>query len=234
MISAREEFAELQSTVEGLACVVAQHHDIPIDDVLMTIAPKGRHAAFGWFSPERWCHISQGRRVHEIVIAAEHLDRDAEAVATTVIHELVHLAAELKGISETSRQGRWHNRRFGELALEFGLRLGHDPTHGVVTLGLRPETFHMYADQITALKRALILVRSMSVPSRVPGGESGGRDGGAGRRPAVKSRRRQVRASCGCVTDGRPRTITVPSSSWEPDSIYCRICSRPFAEEDES
>jgi SprT-like family. len=55
---------------------------------------------------------------HEIIIAAEYLTRPIEDVLATLTHEMVHLYAIIKGISDTSSNGRYHNKNFKKLAEE--------------------------------------------------------------------------------------------------------------------
>ena len=163
-------------------------------------------------------------------MSAEFLDREPEDVACTVIHELVHLAAFQRGIKDTSRQGRWHNRRFGELALDFGLVIGapQEP-YGVQTTGIRPATQSKYADQLKALADALVIYRE--IPTRSPVEI----DDLPEKAPEIgKSRTRQrrfVRATCECsIGRGRARQISVPASSWQPGSIECRVCGEVFVD----
>jgi hypothetical protein len=40
---------------------------------------------------------------------------------TTILHEATHALAHARGVKDTSRQGKYHNRRFMELAGELDL-----------------------------------------------------------------------------------------------------------------
>ena len=79
---------------------------------------------WGHFSPNAW--TADGSPRHEIMIASECLAAGAHQVLQTVIHEAVHALAEARGIKETSRQGRYHNKRFVTLAEELGLTYDTD------------------------------------------------------------------------------------------------------------
>lgn len=49
---------------------------------------------------------------YEINISAEHLNRPCENVLATLLHEMVHLYCMEWGIADTSKNGRYHNKRF--------------------------------------------------------------------------------------------------------------------------
>lgn len=74
---------------------------------------------WGHFAPNAW--TADGEARHEIMIASECLAAGAEQVLQTLIHEAVHALAEERGVKETSRQGRYHNKRFRSLAEELGM-----------------------------------------------------------------------------------------------------------------
>jgi hypothetical protein len=45
----------------------------------------------------------------------------AEHTLTTILHEAAHALADVRQVQDTSRQGKYHNRRFVQLAAELGL-----------------------------------------------------------------------------------------------------------------
>jgi len=232
-MDASQALGLLQNALLELKASVCQRHGIPDENVIVIVAPKGQRSVNGWFAPERWVDKVEGRSLHEIVIAAERLDRDTEAVATTLVHEIVHLAAQQRGIKDTSRQGRWHNHRFGELAFgEFGLRVSapEEPC-GVRTVGLKPETAHTYARELQVLDRALRLYRrEPERPALQPPVPLGIESGSTGATASSRSNR-SLRAACDCtVGRDRRRSITVRASDWEAGTIECRICGAVFAE----
>lgn len=71
---------------------------------------------------------------YEINISAEHLNRPCEEVLATLVHEMVHLYCMEKGIADTSKNGRYHNKRFkGEcekrdLHIEYAKYIGYSVT----------------------------------------------------------------------------------------------------------
>lgn len=58
---------------------------------------------------------------YELNIAAEVLDYPIEETLDTMRHEMVHLYCREKGIKEVSRSGKYHNRKFKEIAEDHGL-----------------------------------------------------------------------------------------------------------------
>jgi hypothetical protein len=57
----------------------------------------------------------------EVFITADGLAGSATEVLGTLVHEASHAIAFQRGIKDTSRQGRYHNKRFKALAEEVGL-----------------------------------------------------------------------------------------------------------------
>lgn len=60
--------------------------------------------------------------LYELNIACEVLDYPIEEILDTVIHEQVHIYCRVNGISEVSRNGSYHNKKFKELAETHGLQ----------------------------------------------------------------------------------------------------------------
>lgn len=60
-------------------------------------------------------------QTYELNIAAEVLNYPIEETLDTMLHEMVHLYCRENGIKETSRGGRYHNKRFKEEAEKRGL-----------------------------------------------------------------------------------------------------------------
>lgn len=206
-----------------LAAIRREHPEIP--ETVTIVVPRGRRRMVAYFSPGCW--RVQGGEVDEIGISAEHLADGVESVATSVLHEAAHARARALGIQDTSRGGRWHNRRFGELALDMGLKVAQHSSIGCTTPGLRSEAFIRYADELRSLEQALVLVRQDRTPPVGPG--PGGGIGGPGGSQAAS--RKYVSAICHCMTESSlPRRIRISNGSWEAGSIWCRICSSSFVE----
>lgn len=83
-------------------------------------------------------------------ICGEGLHRGPADVLATLLHEAAHALADVRGIKDTSRQGRWHNAWFKALATEVGIKTTKDPRIGWSPTRLPEATRNAYADTITA------------------------------------------------------------------------------------
>jgi hypothetical protein len=134
---ANDAYTELQGAIGEAALRVGRQHvkDFPgllefiQDDALFVVGRPARRAQ-GWFAAEIWRNGSA--YATEIFISADGRGgHDAPTLAreilTTLLHELAHARCHIDGLMDTSRQGHWHNKRFGMTALAFG-RPGRPPS----------------------------------------------------------------------------------------------------------
>ncbi len=70
----------------------------------------------------------------------------------------------VRGIQDTSRQGRWHNKRFAVLAGELGLMATKDERIGWSPCTLRPDTADHYAAVLADLGAAMRAFRHIDEP----------------------------------------------------------------------
>jgi ribosomal protein S27E len=89
--------------------------------VVLTIQGEkaGAKNSLGWFSPNRWRDGEETK--HEINITAENFKRPTFSIFITLLHEMIHLQNEIKGIKDTTRQGRYHNKKFANTCHDVGL-----------------------------------------------------------------------------------------------------------------
>jgi hypothetical protein len=66
----------------------------------------------------------------EVLITADGLAGSATDALGTLVHEAAHAIAFQRGIKDTSRQGRYHNKYFKAIAEEIGLEVCRDPERG--------------------------------------------------------------------------------------------------------
>jgi hypothetical protein len=207
--------------IDNLQAAIRRHFP-EIPETVTVVVPRGRRSMLAYSQPT--AGGSRGETVDEIGISAEHLGGRVESVATSVLHEAVHARARALGIQDTSRGGRWHNRRFGERAFDMGLKVAQHSRIGCTTPGLMDETFIQYTAELRSLEHALVLVRQ----DRAQLSQPGPGDTGSGKTSEVTSGK-LVSAICGCVTESKlPRRIRTSAGSWEEASIWCRICSSFF------
>jgi hypothetical protein len=181
-----------------------RHPDLP--GVQIVIGQGSGHRGgllLGHLAPERWQPTGPGELVHELLVGGEGLARGPADVFTTVLHEAAHALALTRQISDTSRDGRYHNQRYRQLAHELGLEVRRDAQLGWSTTTLPPTTRARYEPVIGVIADAITLHRLPEPPPAV------------GRNLAV--------ALCGC-----PRRIRVAPGTLRAGQITCEICRQPF------
>lgn len=127
---------------------------------IITVSPDTTKGAYGWCTAwKAWSNSEQKRTVdfskvtkeeleamkkddgfYEINICAEHLARPFEAVAETLLHEMVHLYNLQIGVQDTSRGGTYHNKKYKESAEKHGLTVEKDAKYGWTKTSLNDET----------------------------------------------------------------------------------------------
>lgn len=132
-----------------------------------------------------------------------------------LLHEAAHGLAAARGIRDTSRGGRYHNRRFLAVACEVGLaypgRSGADS--GFVAVSASMETRIRYRETIERWSRAVEANRAAT--NRVFNGPASRRtSSGGGRRAKV---------ACGCG-----RILYVVRSVLAIGPITCAACEQEF------
>lgn len=146
----------------------------------------------GHFGRDRWNDaIAQGRKP-EMFIGGELLAMGAVRTMRTLLHEAAHAVAFVRGVDDTSRQGRYHNRKFVAIANELGLDYLHDQPHGTIgfsDVDFTPEGRRQWVDVIADLHQAITL--SMGRPMLAGGGPGlpggpGGMGGHGGRTGRTK------------------------------------------------
>jgi len=134
-----------------------------IPEVTVVLGAAGytkKRQVHGHFAPNSWKSTDdQGAATHEVLLSGESLKRGAEATLGTLLHELAHAKAHAQGIKDTSNNGRYHNKKFKELGLSFGLELDEAPTIGWSVTTLATGTAELYKDGLAELTKALTKYR---------------------------------------------------------------------------
>lgn len=81
---------------------------------------KTGHNTHGWMSCAEVWHKGD-QTFNELNMTAHSLSRPIEESITTLIHEMCHRYALLKGEQDTSRNGKYHNNTFKAIAESHGL-----------------------------------------------------------------------------------------------------------------
>ena len=124
MNSIRPAIEELERMYKAFAPLFGREMPLPV----ITIQSKGRKNALGWHWKDKWQNAEPGK-LTEINLCAEYLGRPAEEIAETMLHEMVHHANNLDGVSDcTIRQ--YHNQHFKNRCDEIGLICEKYPGRG--------------------------------------------------------------------------------------------------------
>lgn len=190
-----------------------QHPEVPSAVLVLgsgSSSKPGDGLKLGHFASLRWQQGEQ--RVAEVLVSGEGLARPAAEVFTTLLHEAAHGLADSRGVKDTSRQGRWHNQRFAQLADELGLNPSKDDKLGWSLCTLRPSTRDTYRSALNAIDAAM----------------------GAYRHPDELAQKTRTNNNNGqSLTCACPRRIRVATTTLEEGPILCGLCHSPFLTDDQ-
>jgi hypothetical protein len=172
-----------------------------------------------------WADIQRNHPELPNLAAPESLIGESSSACGTelsferLLHEAVHGIAAARGIRDTSRAGRYHNRRFLAIADELGLDHSEQPhpSSGFSLVVMRPETRRRYRSTIERLQRALgahhkATKADTAKSFRGPAARHGSSGGGV-----------RVKAVCGCG-----RNVRVVPSVLAQAPITCGKCGQSF------
>jgi hypothetical protein len=208
--------------------------------VLLTAGGTSRKA-LGWFAEGVWCERSTAesttdfdRRLHEIFINADRRHAHprvtaAEDVFTTLLHEACHAWARANDIQDISRQGRYHNKRFAEIARKIGLVAEPDSRIGHTTPCPSMWACAEYADLLAELEAGLVLAREPEWAKRQAGTDKANQPQSENDSDSVATSSQYISASCRCQVAGRPVTVRIAKGYW-PRTISCHDCQNPFTQ----
>ena len=196
----------LLKALEDIWAAIRRHHpEVPAVVIIIASGTDGRHAKWGHHAPGRW-HSGSAEHA-EVMISGEGLARTPREVLATLLHEAAHALADARGITDTSRQGRYHNRKFALLATELGLDVTETGQFGWSATTVTDTTARRYADGLALLTAAMTIWR----------------DGERTAPTATKRNTNLIPASCPC-----DRTIRVAASTLREAPITCQACGGKF------
>jgi hypothetical protein len=188
---------------------IRRHHtQVPPVVVIIASGTDGKQARWGHHAPGRW-HVSGEQRT-EIMISGEGLRRSPREVLGTLLHEAAHALAAARGIKDTSRQGRYHNAHFAELARELGIHVEKDSKAGWSITTVPDHTAAAYAAQLEKLQVVMTLWRRDEILI-----------------PKERRNTNLIAAVCLCA-----RTIRVAASTLAEAPIICTACGGKFEPRD--
>lgn len=222
------------AAIEDLwSAIQRRHPDVP--DVVVTLGagtigtPRGA-VRLGHFAASRWVD-ARGGATHELFVAGEGLAQGAVEVAGTLLHEAAHAVAHSRGIKDTSRQGRYHNRRFRALTEGLGLSIHEVPGIGWSGTDIPTATAAEYVTEVATLARAIRAYRrgeggQVLTPPAGPGAQGGG---ATADEDAARAPKNGYSLSCECET---PRKVRVSRAVALAGPIICGLCGQPFTHPD--
>ena len=222
------EALEPPPTPDGVALILAlsrvwkaiqeRHPEVP--SVVLLPAPALRRGVLGHFAPLRWtARREDGRLLHEVVVVAEHLDREPADVVETLLHEAAHALNFERGIRDCSRS-QYHNKRFKAAAEELGLAVTQVRHYGFALTVLTSETAGRYRQVIDDLERVMLHRRRARPSTTTPGtGTNGTKTTTRDDKPV--NRNRKAVCACGFIIRASRKTLT-------ETTVRCDQCGEPF------
>lgn len=195
------------------------HPDVP--GVMLLAAPSSRRdlSVLGHFAPLRWRHKEKGGiHYHEVVVVAEHLDRNPADIVETLLHEAAHALNFARGIKDCT-SSQYHNQRFKSAAEELGLTVEQVPHYGFALTGLKPDTISRYEEDIKQLAEVIIHRAKSVAPTTGTDTTTGTGEDTDDDKPASRNRK----ATCEC-----PFIIRVSKSTLTQTTIRCESCGAVF------
>lgn len=195
----------LERAWEAVRC---RHPDVPAVVVVVAAGSDARakgRLKLGHFAASRW-HLKEQTALAEVLVGGEGLRRGPVDVLGTLLHEAAHGLAQARSVKDTSRGGRFHNRRYRELAEELGLEVAEVAPIGWSATTVPDPLADRYRQVLDDLAAALVLWR---VAEPTTTGASTSRNG----------------MSCTCPCG---RRIRVSVSTHEEAPIICGACGDSF------
>jgi hypothetical protein len=121
--------SRLVAALEHAWTTIRRHHP-EVPQVVIVVAsgsdPRSRRLNLGHFAAGRWQLTSSDQPSDraEVLVSGEGLQRGPVDVLGTLLHEAAHGLSYARKISDTSRQGRYHNRRYARPLRQHAGRAG--------------------------------------------------------------------------------------------------------------
>lgn len=202
------------------AAIRRRHPEVP--EVVMTlgsgsIGARSGRITLGHFAANRW-QRGEGR-LPEMFVAGEGLANGPRDVLATLLHEAAHGLADARGIQDTSRQGRYHNARYRDLATELGLEISKIDGIGWSGTKVPDGTAEAYQAELGELAGAIVAWRHTEGSAALGSGD--GDD--EGKQP--NNNGYAARCECG-------RRIRVAPTVYVAGPITCGLCGADFHADD--
>jgi len=179
---------------------------------VITVYRRESGQSWGYFHKSQFINKREsGQRLDEIQIDSTLLKESARMVLCILLHEACHSVASHREVQDTSRQGRYHNRRFVEIAQEAGLVTQPDKRIGCTTPNMTDQTAQRYRTVIDELEQALTLYQEPPL-----------------RNGPTRRKSRMLKAQCPACE----RVIRGSQKTFDAGPVICQPCASPFQVEE--
>lgn len=207
------------------------HPELP---EVVIITGTGQGVKWGHFRADGWkVQANELSQKHELFLAGEALAKGSRQVLQTMIHEAAHTLSRVRGITDTSRQGRWHNKEFKKAAEELGLEhksTSADSSHGYSFVTLKAATTEKYSDLLEELDREIKL--TCHLPSWLGGSDEDDKGGERmGKAPEGEGEEKKTRSTKAVCTCEEPNIIRLSDAVLELAVVRCDGCGDLFQRE---
>lgn len=149
------QLSNLTSALERSWSAIRQEHpDVRHAVIVVYLHQKGDRR--GHYDKEAWT-TREHAHLDEVHVSSHIIAEGGQSVLRTLLHEACHSVAFARGIKDTSRQGRYHNYRFAQLAYELGLITTQSDGAGYVTVEIKRETKDRFQAALADLDQSLDL-----------------------------------------------------------------------------
>lgn len=162
-----------------------------LQNPIITVSPDTTSGAYGWctswkawkntnekheekstvnmadITPENLNKKKEEPGFYEINICAEHLSRPFLDICETMLHEMIHLLNLQNNIQDTSRSGKYHNKKYKEVAEQHGLICEKDSKYGFCITKLTESTKY-WIEQTCSDENCFNIYRSKMTKLNVP------------------------------------------------------------------
>ena len=101
-----------------------------LEKPVITILTDSLNGSYGWISVHKVWSTKDNKYYREINLTAEYLNRPAELIITTLLHEMSHLYNLQNNIQDCSRSNTYHNAKFKEIAEKVDLIVEKSDKYG--------------------------------------------------------------------------------------------------------
>jgi hypothetical protein len=184
------------------------HPDMPDAVTIIGTGKEGKQVRHGHWHAGQWTVDGQAG-VGEFFLAGEAMKEGAEYVFGIVLHEAAHAIATARGIKDTSRGGRYHNKAYADLAIEVGLEVEKHSVYGWTLT-----TYRQRPDDLGAVGAIADALRIERPPVNSPEPEA---------EEEKEEKPKTVGVECAC-----PRKFRVKEDVLSEAPIICGACNTEF------